>query len=81
MFDLRPRPSAGRRGSGGGREVLVELQEIVGGRKQPPFGPDGGSSTPGEAGEAAVVLGMSEYRLDELGTLPVERFASLAGEH
>ena len=61
--------------------MLVELQEVVGGRKETPFGPDGGSSTSGEAGEAAVVLGISEYRLDELGALLIERFAALAGEH
>jgi len=27
------------------------------------------------------VLGISEYRLDELGALLIERFAALAGEH
>src|SRR5271166_6956044 len=69
------------RGSGGCRGVLVELQEVVGGREQPPFGPGGGSSTSGEAGEPAVVLGISEDRLNELRPLLVEGFAALAGEH
>jgi len=53
-------------GSGWRREVLVELEQVVGGRQEPPFGPDGGSPAPGEAGEAAVVLGIAEYRLDQL---------------
>src|SRR6266536_2667215 len=40
-----------------GGEVLVELDQVVGGGHQPPFGPCGRSSASGEAGESAVVFG------------------------
>jgi len=49
-------PQLGRTGD----EVLVELEQVVSGCEKPPFGPGGGSSTSGEAGESAVVLGISE---------------------
>src|SRR3954449_336384 len=63
-----------------GGEVLVELDEVVGGGHQPPFGPCGGSAASGEAGEAAVVLGVAEDRLDQLGALFVEPAAALGGQ-
>lgn len=59
-------------------EVLVELDEVVGGRHEPPFGAGGGSAAAVEAGEAAVVFGVAENRLDQLLALLVEP-ASLLG--
>jgi hypothetical protein len=57
--------------------VLVELEEVVGGRKEPPFGPNRGSAASRKAGESAVLLGMAEDRLDQLCAPLVERFAAL----
>src|SRR4051812_49670392 len=48
----RPPPRSGDRGG----EVLVELEEVMGGRDQSPFGPGGGSAASGEAGESAGVF-------------------------
>jgi hypothetical protein len=67
-----PGPSGGT-----GGEVLVELEEVVGGRKEPPFGPNRGSATSGKVGESAVLLGMAEDRLDQLCAPLVERLATL----
>jgi hypothetical protein len=60
--------------------VLVEFAEVVGGSHESPFGAGGGSAAAVESGEAAVVLGVAEDRLDELGALLVELLAELGGE-
>ena len=57
----------------GGDVVLVELEEVVGGGDQAPFGADGGSASSVEAGEAAVVFGVAEQGLDQVLALAVER--------
>jgi hypothetical protein len=38
---LSSKGSTAARGSAGGELVLVELEQVVGGGQQPPFGPDG----------------------------------------
>src|SRR5215210_2706983 len=72
----RPPPRSGDRGG----EVLVELEEVMGGRDQSPFGPGGGSAASGEAGESAVVFGVTEDRFDELFALSVELVAAFFGQ-
>jgi len=58
----------------------VELEEVVGGHAEPPFGSDGGSSAAVEAGDATVVLRIAEHGLDDVLSLPVERLAVLGGK-
>ena len=65
---------------GGGREaVLPELEQVVGGGDQPPLGAAGAEASSLEAVGAAVVLGLSEHRLDSHRPLAVELFAFFAG--
>jgi hypothetical protein len=49
-----------------GELVVVELEQVVGGHAEPPFGPDGGSSAAVEAGDAAAVFGVAEHGLDDV---------------
>src|SRR3954468_13661332 len=71
----------GRPGSVAGPvEVPVELDEVVGGGHEAPFGAGGGSSAAVKAREAAVVFGVAEDRLDELASLLVEGAAELGVE-
>src|SRR5947209_18548224 len=71
-----PAPRSGDRGG----EVLVELEEVMGGRDQSPFGPRGGAAASGEARESAVVFGVAEDRFDELFALSVELVAAVGGQ-
>src|SRR3954451_11414791 len=70
-----PPPRSGDRGEG-----LVEFDEVVGGGDQSPFGAGGGAAASGEAGEAAVVFGVTEDRLDQLFALRVELVTALGRE-
>src|SRR5829696_9900548 len=73
---------AGAAGGSGGRcGVFVELEEVVGGGDQSPFGADGGSASASEAVDAAVELGVGEDRLDDRLALGVELAAALCGEN
>src|SRR5918994_518240 len=66
----------------GGRErVAVELEEVVGGGDQPPFGADGAASSSSEAVQAAVELHLGERGLDHRLALAVELAAAHAGQH
>jgi hypothetical protein len=49
--------------------VAVELEQVVGGGDQAPFGADGCPASSVEAVQAAVELGLREHRLDELLSL------------
>jgi hypothetical protein len=62
-------------GDGGCGPVVVELEQILGGGVQSPFRPCGGSASSSELSEAAVVLDLSEGRLDRLRALVKERAA------
>ena len=44
----------------------MELDEVVGGRDQAPFGARGRPSSSVKAAHSAVVLGVAEHRLDRL---------------
>jgi hypothetical protein len=57
----------------------VELEQVVGGHAEPPFGHDGGSSAAMESGDTAVVFGVAEPGLDDVLSLWVERLAVLGG--
>ena len=59
----------------------MQLQQVVGGGDQPPFGPDGASAALVEASHAAVVFGLAEDGLDHRLASPVELPAALAGQH
>ena len=61
--------------------MLVELEEVVRGRDQPPFGAGGSAPAAEEAGEAAVVLGVAEDRLDQCPGVGVELAAVVGREH
>ncbi len=60
--------------------MSVELEEVVGGGDQSPFGPDRGSSSSSEAVDPAVELGVGEDRLDDRLALAVQHAAALAGQ-
>ena len=60
--------------------MSVELEEVVRGGDQSPFGADGGSASSSEAVDAAVELRVGEDRLDDRLALAVELAAALAGE-
>jgi hypothetical protein len=66
-------------GSGGCELVAVELEQVVGGRQQPPFGADGRSAAAQEAVSAAVGLDLPEHRLDGRLAAPIELAVALAG--
>ena len=55
-----------RSGSCGRQGVAVELLEVVGGRDQAPFGAHGRPTSSVKPAHPAVVLGVSEHRLDRL---------------
>jgi hypothetical protein len=57
--------------SGGCETVSVKLQQVVGGRDEPPFGPDRTSAASVKASHAAVVLGLTEDGLDHRLASPV----------
>ena len=52
----------------------MQLQEVVGGGDQAPFGANRGSASSVKAVEAAVVLDRAEQGLDQVLALAVERF-------
>ena len=59
----------------------MELEEVVGGGDQAPFGADGGSAAALEAVQAAVELRVREDGLDHRLAFAVELVAELGGEH
>jgi hypothetical protein len=73
--------SGGPSGRHAGEVMLVQLEQVVGGHGQAPFGADGGSPAAVEPADAAVVFGVGEDRLDDVLSLLVERFAVLGREH
>jgi hypothetical protein len=64
MIEAETGLSRSRSGGCGGGLVGVELEEVVGGGDQPPFGVAGGSSAALEAVDPAVELGVAEDGLD-----------------
>src|SRR5215207_2467455 len=75
--DLLGWPLGGR-----GRDlVLVELEQVVGGGDQPPFGPAGGSSSSLKAVDPTVELRVSEHRLDHRLAFSVELAAGVGLKH
>ncbi len=59
--------------------MAVKLEQVVRGRDEPPFGPDGASAASVEAAHAAVVFGLTEDGLDHWLAAPVKLAAALAG--
>jgi len=59
--------------------VAVELEQVVRGRDEPPFGTGGASAAPVEAARAAVVFGVVEDELDHRLPTAIELAAELAG--
>src|SRR5687767_6958788 len=72
--------AVGSRPSGGRERVAVKLQQVVGGGDQAPLCRDGGSASSLEAGDPAVVFGLTEHGLDHRLALPVEPAAALGGQ-
>src|SRR3954467_9377893 len=64
----------------GGEVVLVNLREVVCSHGEPPFGSDRGSAAAVKLGDAAIVLGVAEDRLDDVLALPVQPLAVLGRE-
>src|SRR4051812_17733323 len=73
------RPCASGRGVG--EAVVVELQEVVGGRDEPPFASACGPASALEASDLAVELDLAEHRLDGDLALAIEGAPSGRGEH
>jgi hypothetical protein len=61
--------------------MAVKLQEVLSGIDQPPFRLHGGSASSLEAIDPAVVLLISEHRLDHPRPFSIEPAAGLVGEH
>src|SRR3954451_24073044 len=72
--------SCGCPASGGPEGVSVELEEVVGGGDESPFGAHGGSASSVEAAHSAVELRLAKDRLDHRLALAVELAAMLAGK-
>jgi hypothetical protein len=70
-----------RRRSGGSESVAVELQEVVGGHQQPPFGSDGRSAATQEPVHAAVGLHLAKDGFDAALASQVELLAPVGREH
>jgi hypothetical protein len=58
----------------------VELEKVVRGRDEPPFGADGRAASSSETVDAAVELRLTEHGLDHRLALAVKPAAALAGE-
>ena len=59
----------------------MELEQVVGGRDEPPFGSDGASAASVKAAHAAVVFGVTEDGLDHGLATSVKRAAELTRDH
>src|SRR5688572_21243692 len=70
----------GRGPSGGCGGGAVELEQVVGGGDELPFGVAGGQAASSEAGDASEVLDVAEDRFDDLLSSGVERVAVIGGE-
>src|SRR3954453_22347692 len=70
-------------GSGGGRGAsgAPELEQVVGGGDELPFGLAGAAASPLEAIDPAEELGVGEDRFDDLLATPVERLPLGGVEH
>jgi hypothetical protein len=64
----------------GGELMVVEHEEVVGGRDQPPLGPGGGSASSVESGDLAVELGVGEDGLDHRLPFAVELAAAVGAQ-
>src|SRR3954447_1332086 len=73
----RPRAS----GRDGSESVVVELQQVVRGRDEPPFASACGPASPLEASDLAVELDLTEHGLDGDLAQAVEGAPGRRGEH